>query len=300
MNSKVFSMTVFILALGLSACNVSQLVDGSGDMGSSGGDANDAGSSTGEDNTFLTDDQGTLMVQIPAGTFEMGSNGGADDERPVHSVILDAYYIDIYEVTNGQYAVCADLGVCDPTTDTSAYDSSYSRGKYFGNADYADFPVIYANWYEAQQYCTWRGARLPTEAEWEKAARGGQEGKQYPWGEESPICEPGAKNGARFDDDERCNNADTEQVGSYGPNGYGLYDMAGNVWEWVSDFYDDGYYANSPTHNPTGPAEGSFHVVRGGTWGNNADHLRVSDRSFNDAKSGALSSGFRCARDGTS
>lgn len=247
---------------------------------------------------ILTDDHGALMALIPAGPFEMGSYDGDDDEQPVHTVILDDFYIDIYEVTNNQYAVCVDAGVCDPVTDTTAGTASYTRAIYFGNPAYADYPVIYASWYDAQQYCGWRsGARLPTEAEWEKAARGGLEGKTYPWGDQSPLCEGGAKNGAKFDDDGGCNDTDTEQVGSYSANGYGLYDMVGNVWEWVSDFYDENYYANSPTNNPSGPEDGGFTVIRGGSWSNNAEHIRVSDRRFNTPNSGSLSSGFRCARD---
>ncbi|MEN7973995.1 MAG: SUMF1/EgtB/PvdO family nonheme iron enzyme, partial [Verrucomicrobiota bacterium] len=209
----------------------------------------------------------------------------------------DAFYIDQYEVTNEQYAVCADLGLCDPTTDTTAFDSSYTRRVYFGNPDFADYPVIYANWYEAVQYCAWRGARLPTEAEWEKAARGGLEGAAYPWGDSPPVCQPGAANGARFDDDGDCNDTDTGPVGAYSPNGYGLYDMAGNVWEWVSDVYDEHYYAVSPGLNPAGPGEGTYRVIRGGTWGDSADRLRAADRRFNHPTSGSLDSGFRCARD---
>jgi serine/threonine-protein kinase len=226
----------------------------------------------------------------------MGSNDGDEDERPVHTVTLDDFYMDQFEVTNGQYATCVDAGICDPTTDTTAFESSYSRRVYYGNPAYLDFPVIYANWYEAKDYCEWRGARLPTEAEWEKAARGGLIGKSYPWGNESPICEVGAQNGAKFDDNEDCNDTDTTQVGSYGPNSYGLYDMAGNVWEWVSDFYDEGYYASSSATNPTGPDEGSFIVLRGGSWNDHIDLLRVSDRRYNEPNSGSLYSGFRCAR----
>ena len=247
--------------------------------------------------TLFTDEHGISMALVPAGSFEMGSNDGADDEQPIHIITLDAFYIDQYEVTNSQYALCADTGICDPTTDTTAFESSYTRAIYFGSEEYANYPVIYASWDEAQQYCLWRGARLPTEAEWEKAARGGLEGKSYPWGDESPICEAGAKNGAKFDDDGGCNDTDTEEVGSYSANGYGLYDMVGNVWEWVSDFYDENYYANSPSNNPSGSESGSSPVIRGGSWQSNADHLRISDRRFNDPKSGSLTSGFRCARD---
>jgi formylglycine-generating enzyme required for sulfatase activity len=247
--------------------------------------------------TLLRDAHGIPMALVPAGPFEMGSLNGDDDEQPVHTVMLDAFYMDQYEVTNGQYAVCVDAGVCDSVTDTTAYAASFTRGIYFGNPEYDDYPVIYANWDEAQTYCEWREARLPTEAEWEKAARGGLEGKTYPWGDQSPLCEIGAKNGAKFDDDGGCNDTDTAQVGSYWANGYGLYDMVGNVWEWVSDFYDENYYAHSPTNNPSGPEDGSSPVIRGGTWGNDAEHIRVSDRRFHDPNSGSLSSGFRCARD---
>ncbi len=247
----------------------------------------------------IEDEFGVAMALVPAGPFEMGSDDGAEDEQPAHTVTLDDFYIDQFEVTNAQYAVCLEAGACQPTTDTTAFASSYSRRIYYGNAEYADYPVIYATWYEAQEYCAWRGARLPTEAEWEKAARGGLEGNSFPWGDEAPVCEAGAENGAKFDDNADCNDTDTEQVGSYSPNGYGLYDMAGNVWEWVSDWYDAAYYARSPTENPTGPEEAGFPVVRGGSWGNDADHQRVSDRRINDPKSGSLNIGFRCAKDAT-
>ena len=247
--------------------------------------------------TTIIDDFGVTMSLVPAGPFEMGSNDGAADEAPVHTVTLDSFYIDQFEVTNAQYAECLDAGFCQPTTDTTAFASSYSRRIYYGSSEYADYPVIYATWYEAQEYCEWRGARLPTEAEWEKAARGGLEGMLYPWGDEPPVCEAGAVNGAKFDDNGDCNDTDTEQVGSYSANGYGLYDMAGNVWEWVSDWHDEEYYASSPTENPPGSEEGSWPIVRGGHWGSAADHLRVSDRRINDSNSGSLDIGFRCAKD---
>ena len=248
---------------------------------------------------YFIDERGIPMALVPSGAFEMGSNDGAEDEAPVHTVTLDNFYIDQYEVTNSQYAVCEKAGICDPTTDTTAFESSYSRRIYYGNPEFSNYPVIYANWYEAKKYCEWRGGRLPTEAEWEKAARGGLEGKSFPWGDEPPICAAGAKNGARFDDNNACNNTDTGKVGRYSPNNFGLYDMAGNVLEWVSDFYDENYYGSSPANNPAGPAEGKYPVVRGGSWNNSFDHLRVSDRLFNDPKSGSFNIGFRCVRTDT-
>lgn len=276
--NKLYIIIVFVMTIGLVAFKVKNPVDGTLIP------------------KIFKDDSGALMSLVPAGPFEMGSLNGDDDEKPVHTITLDDFYIDQYEVTNSQYAICVDAGFCDPVTPPYA-GTSYSRAIYYGSVEYADYPVLYASWYEAQRYCGWRGVRLPTEAEWEKAARGGLEGMNYPWGDEAPLCEFGATNGAKFDDGDVCNNTDTEQVGSYSANGYGLYDMAGNVWEWVSDFYDENYYENSPTNNPSGPEEGSYPVIRGGTWNNSADHIRVSDRLFNDPKSGSLTSGFRCARD---
>jgi formylglycine-generating enzyme required for sulfatase activity len=244
-----------------------------------------------------TDELDIPMALVPAGPFSMGSNSGADDEKPVHSIFLDDFYIDIYEVTNTRFAECVDAGVCDTPADTTSFDSSYSRAHYYGNPEYDDYPVIYVSWYDAHDYCGWRGARLPTEAEWEKAARGGLDEKTYPWGNEAPVREFGAANGASFND--ASNVTDTDQVGSYSPNGYGLFDMAGNLWEWVSDWYDEDYYANSTGRNPSGPDEDGFPVIRGGSWSDSEIRLRVSDRRFNDPKSGALNIGFRCARDVT-
>ena len=247
--------------------------------------------------TFFMDHRGVPMALVPAGPFEMGSITGEDDELPVHTVLLKDFYIDQYEVTNSQYDKCLKAGACEPTTDTSAFDGSYSRAVYYGNPEYDNFPVIIVNWYEAQQYCAWRSARLPTEAEWEKAARGGLENRSYPWGNEVPLCKSGTNNGANFDDGIDCNNSDTQKVGTYSANGYHLYDMAGNVWEWVIDYYDENYYTYSPADEPTGPGQGNYPVLRGGSWNSSVDHLTVSDRRFNDPKSGAYDIGFRCARD---
>jgi len=245
--------------------------------------------------TIYRDELGIPMALIPAGPFSMGSSSGEDDEKPVHSIFLDDFYIDIYEVTNARFAACVDAGVCDTPADTTAFESSYSRNPYYTNPEYDDYPVIYVSWYDAQDYCGWRGVRVPTEAEWEKAARGGLDDKVYPWGDEAPVRESGAANGASFNDPS--NVTDTDQVGSYSPNGYGLYDMAGNLWEWVMDWYDEIYYARSPDRNPSGPDEGGFPVIRGGSWSDSEIRLRVSDRRFNHPNSGALNIGFRCARD---
>jgi len=132
----------------------------------------------------FTDHHGVQMAWIPAGTFMMGSKYG-DDELPIHEVFLDRYAIDVYEVTNERYKECVTAGACNKP-----------GGSYYGNAQYDDHPVVYVSWNDAEAYCEWRGARLPSEAEWEKAARGGLEGKLYPWGDEEPTCQKGAKNGA--------------------------------------------------------------------------------------------------------
>ncbi|MEW5868792.1 MAG: SUMF1/EgtB/PvdO family nonheme iron enzyme [Chloroflexota bacterium] len=236
----------------------------------------------------ISDTFGVPMALVPAGEFQMGSGAGNDDEKPVHTVYLDAYSIDAYEVTNGRYAECVAAGTCDPPTRSK----SYTRSSYYGNPEYADYPVIYVTWEMANTYCQWRGGRLPTEAEWEKAARGGLDGKQYPWGDEAPTCERAnywGKDGGCI--------GDTSPVGSYAPNGYGLYDMAGNVWEWVQDWYLETFYGSSPRdNNPTGPASGQERVMRGGVWDYSEWSLRAASR-FRYAPAVSFNYiGLRCAR----
>ncbi|MBN2551097.1 MAG: SUMF1/EgtB/PvdO family nonheme iron enzyme [Anaerolineales bacterium] len=236
-----------------------------------------------------TDEKGVPMALIPAGEFWMGSEDDTHS-KPVHTVYLDAFYMDIYEVTNALYEQCVQAGVCTPPR----YSQSSTRDSYYGNSAYADYPVIYVEWEQARAFCEeWRGARLPTEAEWEKAARGGLEGKLYPWGDEAPVCQKGAQNGANFSS---CTSDDTEPVGSYSANSYGLYDMAGNVWEWVQDWYDQTYYSISPSSNPRGPISGATRVLRGGSWYNIPYNLRAANRFFNNPVSRLIYIfGFRCA-----
>jgi len=227
------------------------------------------------------------MVLIPPGSFQMGGDQ-YDNEKPIHLVTLNPFLIDKYEVTNADYAQCVDAGRCQPP----AYNVSNTRTSYYDNPQYANYPVIYVTWYSAQAYCEWRGTRLPTEAEWEKAARGGLEGKQFPWGNLEPICAAGAANGAQFGN---CTNRDTVAVGSFAPNGYGLFDMAGNAWEWVNDWYDKSYYRVSPGSNPPGPTGSDNKVLRGGGWYLNLYGLRIANRSYGEPADHDISVGFRCA-----
>jgi formylglycine-generating enzyme required for sulfatase activity len=239
--------------------------------------------------TEIMDAKGVPMCLVPAGQFTMGSENGDDDERPVHTVYLDAFYMDKYEVTNARYAACVADGACTPPHEMS----SFTRSSYYGNPQYADYPVINVDWYQAQAYCAWRGARLPTEAEWEKAARG-TDGRTYPWGNNAPTCSL-----ANFDP-ARGNSCvgDTSAVGSYpaGASPYGIYDLAGNVWEWVADWYDENYYAVSPSRNPTGPSSGSYRALRGGSWNSSEDFVRASYRNGNVPDSWYNNIGFRCTR----
>ena len=221
---------------------------------------------------------GAFMVLIPAGEFQMGSNDGEDDETPIHTVYLDAFYMDRYEVTNAQYRKFMKA--------TGHWDPKYwSDPKY--NAP--DQPVVGVSWYDAVAYADWAGKRLPTEAEWEKAARGGLTGEKYPWGNE--IAHNNA-NGSGTDGKDEWQYA--APVGSFPPNGYGLYDMAGNSYEWCADPYDGDYYSNSPGCNPTGPRSGRFRALRGGGWMSSPFYLRVSSRLYFHPSITLSNIGFRC------
>lgn len=234
--------------------------------------------------TMISPRDGMTMMYVPEGGFLMGSEGGDSDESPVHTVYLDAYWIDQTEVTNAQYQQCVEDGACSLPDETG----SYSRNNYYGNSAYADYPVIDVNWNQANDYCEWAGRRLPTEAEWEKAARG-TDGRTYPWGEKSPSADLANYNG---------NVGDTTEVGSYpaGASPYGALDMAGNVLEWVADWYDEDYYASSPLENPQVPAGGDYRVIRGGSWWW-WEGLRTAYRTSYDNADSNLRIGFRCAMD---
>lgn len=233
------------------------------------------------------------LVYIPAGKFLMGA--AADDkdanldEKPQHEVSLDAFWIDRTEVTNGMYAVCVAEGVCHKPADTN----SSTRTSYYDHPDYADYPVIDVDWFMARNYCRWAGRRLPTEAEWEKAARG-TDGRAYPWGIQDPGCDLLNYGGIKG-----CV-GDTSKVGSYpaGTSPYGALDMAGNVWEWVEDWYTDTYYSQSPGSNPQGPSSGTdelLRVLRGGAWGSSEGFVHSADRLTGRSDSRGSTIGFRCA-----
>ena len=221
------------------------------------------------------------MRLVAAGNFIMGSDKGDAAEKPIHTVYLDTFYMDKYEVTNALYKTCVDVGKCDPPKQTN----SYARPSYYEKSEYANYPVIYVDWNMSKKYCEWRGGQLPTEAQWEKAARG-TDGRTYPWGEDIDTTY------ANY------SGIDTTAVGSYekGISPYGIYDMAGNVWEWVTDWYSEAYYQNSPSSNPLGPDSGQYRVLRGGAWYYGEDDLRASlrDRISPDGVSYFI--GFRCVR----
>jgi serine/threonine-protein kinase len=224
------------------------------------------------------------MMYVPAGSFTMGSDAYEDDEKPAHLVTLDAFWIDKFEVTNAMYALCVKAARCPAPSDKS----SSSKSIYYGNPQFENFPVIYVSWENANVYCKWAGRQLPSEAQWEKAARG-SDGRVYPWGNVPP--DKGRLNYANIVDD-------TTEVGKYpsGASVYGALDMAGNVMEWVSDWFEAKYYSVSPKLNPTGPASGKYHILRGGAWNNDEFFVRTSYRAIWDVPELANNTtGFRCA-----
>ena len=236
--------------------------------------------------TILGND-GTEMVLIPAGEFLMGSNGAGDYEKPIHSVYLDAFYMDKYEVTIGKYKqfvrATGHRSLPDWVSEFSPTDQH---------------PVVGVSWQDAMAYTQWAGKRLPTEAEWEKAARGGLVGKRYPWGDSIDTSKANYSSS---------NFGGPKTVGSYAANGYGLYDMAGNVFEWCLDAYNSDAYESLPQRNPVSGGTiasiidnflnvNNLRVVRGGSWLFNSEDVRVAYRLFYSSSYSHNDFGFRCAR----
>ena len=228
------------------------------------------------------------MVYIPAGSFIMGS----DDEnaqtasRPAHRVNLKGFWIDRYEVTNAQYAECVAVRYCTEPRDLS----SASRPDYFTNEAYAGYPVIHVDWNQAKAYCSWAGKRLPTEAEWEKAARGSGS-NLYPWGNTVPDVLPMQVN--------QFGAGDTVPVDSFpeGASPYGAYNMAGNVWEWTADQYDPYYYGKSPSDDPKSVTGGVDYAIRGYSWAYPFIGYQITARSSNYVLNHTYDLGFRCVAD---
>lgn len=231
------------------------------------------------------------MVYVPAGDFTMGSDDDTDNEKPAHTVYLDAFWIDKFLVTNAFYKRCVDASKCSaPATYKGASKGVNTRDPYYGNPSFDNYPVIYVSWDDATKFCAWAGKRLPTEAQWEKAARG-TDGRTYPWGN--------TWDGQRLNSwDSSPRRDDTTAVGSYpsGASPYGALDMAGNVLEWVADWYDGNYYSSSPRNNPKGPSSGQWHIVRGGAWGYGQDFARAAARVMASPVATSMGVGFRCAR----
>ena len=237
-----------------------------------------------------------VMMEIPGGTFMMGSEDGDDDEKPVHEVSLDAFWMDQAEVTNSMFANFLNANGNQEEEGGLWFDAEdpdvqiHLVGETWQVDDgKSDHPVVEVSWFGAQAYCAWASARLPTEDEWEYAARGGLEGKNYPWGDEKPACDEGANNGANYFS---CGAGGTKPIGSFAANGYGLYDMAGNVMEWVDAWHE--IY-------PGGDSEEAylleqFRIQRGGSWSDARQTIRVAFRFEQVPSVTDHFIGFRCAK----
>jgi formylglycine-generating enzyme required for sulfatase activity len=280
------------------------------------------------DPQVIRGEDGSEMVLVPAGEFWMGAtpdgleavrqhckqnpnieycqNGHYErNELPRHRVTLDAVYLDRFEVTNALFEKFVRATGHRPLAETEGagvvwfrqdrrWQWSRIKGATWrapdgpGSSAQAAYPVVQVSWFDAVAYCTWAGKRLLTEAEWEKAASG-VEGYRFPWGN---VWDPTRSNSGRGD------NSASAPVGTYpgGASPYGVQDMAGNVWEWVADWYDEGYYGASPSHNPPGPAVGTSRVVRGGAWNNGSTLSETSRRQGIVPSRHSNVLGFRCAR----
>jgi len=227
------------------------------------------------------------MVAVPAGPVLMGSDPGIGDadEQPQRTVQVSAFELDLLEVTNAEYQSCVQAGACSPPADTA----SRTRQDYYAAEAFADFPVIHVGWLQAKQFCLWAGKRLPSEAEWERAARGdAPDERTYPWGEASPTCALATYAACA---------SDTEAVGSHpeGRSPFGVHDMAGNVYEWLEDWYQD-VYDPAGLDDPLGPDTGSLRVARGGAWNSDPLYIRVANRAARDPAEIEDNRGVRCAR----
>ena len=239
------------------------------------------------------------MVLVPAGPFEMGSATGGEFERPVHTVTLENFWIDQSPVTNAEFATFVDSTGWITSAERAGSAWGYRDGHFaevaglcwraYATQERQDHPVILVSWEDAASFAAWAGKRLPTEAEWEKAARGGIEGTLYPWGSEEPTPSDAifARAPADF--------PPTSPKRNHIPNGYGLYDMVGNVWQWCSDWYSGDYYEQSPRHNPTGPTSGTLRVRRGASWNIiQTFRLRCANRGAVRPDTAVPNTGFRC------
>ena len=229
---------------------------------------------------------GAPMVLIPAGPFTMGSNDGLPNERPEHTVTLDVYYIDRYEVTLSLYRKFLESGKREspPTWDEEAATAVGDR------------PAIGMRWESAAAYCQWAGKRLPTEAEWEKSARG-SEGGLFPWGQTAPNPTRAMFGQHHVHEIPILAAVDSHEAGK---SPYGLHHMAGNVAEWAQDWFGSDYYAYMPERNPPGPTNGRYKSVRGGSWKSNKIMLRTATRGGSAPDQRSATIGFRCAKSSTS
>jgi iron(II)-dependent oxidoreductase len=220
------------------------------------------------------------LVLVPGGEFLMGKDEEGD-HSPAHKVYIDSFYMDKYEVTNAQYfEFCEETG--------RQFPEFWGMKEFHSGPDFPNHPVVGISWKDAKSYAEWAGKRLPTEAEWEYAARGGLIGMNYPNGDELDSSQANYTLGGP---------EGIATVGSFPPNSYGLYDMAGNVFEWVSDYYDADYYGTNPYENPIGPEEGRFRVIRGGGWHSGPYCNRVYYRNALPGQWVDFAVGFRCVKD---